>query len=172
MGRLVTYVVVGAAFVAAALVSSASPILAQSPSAADAAPAPWRHPVDAPIVDYFRAPAGPYSAGNRGLEYDTRTGQAVVAVADGVVTFAGTVGVQRFVVVAHTPTLRSTYAYLDGIDVSAGDAVVGGQRVATAARRFHLTARVRDVYVDPLRYLTSSWAVRLVAVRSGRLLVG
>lgn len=168
MGRLVTLVVVAAA----ALVSSVSPVSSQSPLVADAAPVPWRHPVDAPIVDYFRAPAGPYSAGNRGLEYGTRSGQAVVAVADGVVTFAGSVGGQRFVVVAHTPVLRSTYAYLDRIDVSAGDAVRRGQRVATAARHFHLTARLRDVYVDPLRYLTSSWSVRLVAVRPGRLLVG
>jgi len=168
MGRLVTLVIVAAT----ALAASASPVSAQSPLAADTAPALWRHPVDAPIVDYFRAPAGPYGAGNRGLEYGTRPGQTVVAVADGVVTFAGAVGGQRFVVVAHTPTLRSTYAYLDGIDVSAGDVVVGGQRVATAARSFHLTARLRDVYVDPFRYLTSSWSVRLVAVRSRRLLVG
>jgi len=145
-----------------------------SPAAATdhAGPPPWRHPVDAPIVDFFRAPSGPYAAGNRGLEYHTRRGQAVVAVADGVVTFAGSVGGDLFVVVAHSPELRSTYAYLDRINVKAGDAVVGGQRIATAARHFHLTARLRNVYVDPLRYLSVSWSVRLIEVGSGRRLIG
>ncbi len=135
-------------------------------------PAPWQHPVEAPIVDYFRRPSGPYGPGNRGLEYGTSPGQPVVAVADGVVTFAGSVGRNRFVVVAHSPELRSTYAYLDGIDVAVGDNVRGGQPIATAAHHFHLTARLHNVYVDPLRYLTSSWSVRLIAGRRGRRLIG
>lgn len=142
-------------------------------AAAETAPeTTWQHPVEAPIVDYFRPPSGPYGAGNRGLEYGTRPGQLVVAVADGVVTFAGSVGRNRFVVVAHSPELRSTYAYLDGIDVSVGDNVSGGQRIATAAHHFHLTARLRNVYVDPFRYLTSSWSVRLIAGRPGRRSIG
>lgn len=135
-------------------------------------PAPWRHPVDAPIVDYFRPPSGPYGAGNRGLEYGTHAGQHVVAVAGGVVTFAGTVGRNRFVVIAHGPRLRSTYAYLDGIDVSVGATVSGGQRIATASDHFHLTARLHNVYVDPLRYLPSSWSVRLISGRRDGRFIG
>ncbi len=133
---------------------------------------PWRHPVDAPIVDFFRPPSGPYGAGNRGLEYGTRAGQSVVAVAAGSVVFAGSVGGQRYVVVAHGPHLRSTYAYLERVDVTVGDRVVGGQPVATAAAHFHLTARLRGHYVDPLGYIGSDWSVRLVASPSRRFLVG
>ncbi len=123
----------------------------------------WRHPVDAPVIDFFRPPAGPYGAGNRGLEYDTTPGQTVVAVAAGKVTFAGPVGRHRFVVVAHSPELRSTYAYVDRIDVSVGDRVAAGQPIATARSGFHLTARLNGVYVDPMAYLGQSWSVRLVA---------
>ncbi len=135
--------------------------------AAQTDPAHWQHPVDAPIVDHFRPPSGPYGPGNRGLEYATRAGQAVVAVAAGQVAFAGFVGGDRFVVIAHSPDLRSTYAYLDRIDVSVGDTVIGGQRIAAAAPGFHLTARVRGVYVDPLAYMGISWSVRLVSTGSG-----
>jgi len=122
----------------------------------------WHHPVDAPIVDFFRPPSGPYGPGNRGLEYGTVSGQSVVAVAAGVVVFSGQVGVNLFVVVAHSPQLRSTYAYLDQILVSAGDAVVQGQQLATANPGFHLTARFNGRYVDPLRYMNLRWLVRLV----------
>ena len=40
-------------------------------------------PVDAPIADPFRPPAGPYGAGNRGLEYATSPGDVVRASAAG-----------------------------------------------------------------------------------------
>ncbi len=162
---LVIVATLSLAFASLPLVSPAS-ALAAADTTVD--PDRWRHPVDAPIVDYFRPPSGPYAAGNRGLEYGTRPGQVVVAVASGTVTFAGTVGGDRFVVVSHSPELRSTYAYLATVEVSAGDAVVAGQRIATAAAHFHLTARLRNRYVDPLGYMTLSWSVRLIANRSAR----
>lgn len=132
----------------------------------------WRHPVDAPIVDYFRPPSSRYGRGNRGLEYGTTRGQPVVAVADGKVVFAGQVGGQRFVVVTHGPALRSTYAYLERIHVAVGESVVSGQRLAAAASGFHLTARRHGVYVDPLLYLGRSWSVRLVSSRPPRHIAG
>ena len=41
--------------------------------AAHGAPAPplYTPPVDAPVVDPFRPPAGPYGSGNRGLDATT-----------------------------------------------------------------------------------------------------
>ncbi len=123
----------------------------------------WQPPVDGPIVDYFRAPTHRYGPGNRGLEYGTRQGQPVGAVAAGVVVFAGQVGGRLFVVVSHSPDLRSTYAYLHSIAVSEGERVTTGQRLAAAAPGFHLTARYRGRYIDPLPLFGWHYRVRLVA---------
>jgi murein DD-endopeptidase MepM/ murein hydrolase activator NlpD len=49
-------------------------------------------PVDGPITDHFRAPAARWAAGNRGIDYETTPGEAVLASADGTVEFAGQVG--------------------------------------------------------------------------------
>lgn len=145
-----------------------------APCTADASPptvmAQWRHPVDAPVVDGFRMPSNPYGPGNRGLEYGTTDGAPVVAVADGTVTFAGSVGRSRFVVVQHRDGLKSTYGYLLDIDVdiAPGRDVVGGQPIATAKAGFHLTARWGDTYLDPLLFMIDGcFFVRLVPVPSG-----
>ena len=130
--------------------------------------AQWRHPVDAPIVDGFRMPSNPYGPGNRGLEYGTTAGAPVVAVAAGTVTFAGSVGRSRFVVVQHPNGLKSTYGYLHDIDTAPGRDVVGGQPIATAQAGFHLTARRGDTYLDPLLFISDGcFFVRLVPIPSG-----
>jgi murein DD-endopeptidase MepM/ murein hydrolase activator NlpD len=110
---------------------------------------PWVSPVDAPVVDPFRPPAGPYGPGNRGLEYGAEPGAVVTAVADGQVTFAGQVGGRRFVVITHQSGLRSTYGPLDRVDVVRGQVVARGQPIATASSGLHLTARRGDRYLDP-----------------------
>ena len=126
---------------------------------------PWRHPVDAPVVDFFRPPSGPYGPGNRGLEYGTSRGDAVVAVAAGEVTFAGRVGRSRFVVLTHGAGLRSTAAFLLRIDVEVGHLVPAGAPIGTADEGFHLTARRGDAYVDPLPLIGGGcFVVRLVPV--------
>lgn len=111
----------------------------------------WEPPVDAPVVDPFRPPSTPYGPGNRGLEYGTTGGESVRAVADGTVTFARRIGASRYIVVDHHGGLRSTYAYVESISVARGQRVRQGQIIATAAPGFHLTARLGDVYVDPMR---------------------
>ncbi|MEA2974423.1 MAG: hypothetical protein QOG82_2881 [Actinomycetota bacterium] len=110
----------------------------------------YQPPVDAPIVDGFRPPAERWSAGNRGVEYATTSGEPVAAAADGVVAFAGQVGGQLHVVVLHADGVRTTYAFLRSIDVRRGDTVGQGQRVGTAADTVHFGARIGDVYVDPV----------------------
>ncbi len=128
-------------------------LLLALPSGAQAAPAQrvtYRPPVDAPVVDPFRPPAERWSAGNRGIEYATTRGDPVAAAAGGVVSFAGQVGGQLHVVVLHADGVRTTYAFLGGIDVRRGDTVSQGQRVGTTADGFHFGARIGDVYVDPL----------------------
>lgn len=128
----------------------------------------WHHPVDAPIVDGFRPPAGPYGPGNRGLEYGTSAGDPVSAAAAGVVSFAGPVGRSRFVVVQHPFGLRSTYAYLNAIRTTVGDTVAQGQPIAAADQGFHLTARRGDTYIDPLLLLIDGCSfVKLVPIPPG-----
>jgi murein DD-endopeptidase MepM/ murein hydrolase activator NlpD len=137
----------------AVLVVASLALAVACPSWAHAAAAPervtYRAPVDAPIVDDFRAPAERWEAGNRGVEYATASGGPVAAAAGGVVAFAGPVGGQLHVVVLHADGLRTTYAFLRSVEVGRGDVVGQGQRVGTAHDTFHFGARIGEVYVDP-----------------------
>ncbi|HET9608545.1 MAG TPA: peptidoglycan DD-metalloendopeptidase family protein [Acidimicrobiales bacterium] len=106
-------------------------------------------PVDAPVVDPFRPPPGPFGAGNRGLEYGTAPGSPVRASASGTVTFAGTVAGALHVTVLHDDGVRTSYSFLAGIDVVAGQPVGQGDRVGTSGERLHFGARIGDAYFDP-----------------------
>ena len=120
-------------------------------------------PVVAPIIDPFRAPDGPFAAGNRGLEYDTVPGQAVRASAAGTVTFSGPVGGNLFVTIAHSPTLRTTIGFVESITVATGDVVSAGQSVAVAGHTMHFTARRSGNYFDP-ELLFQQFEVRVMLV--------
>jgi len=124
---------------------------------AQAAPPPpdYVAPVDAPVLDPFRPPAAPYGPGNRGLEYDTVAGTEVRAAADGVVAFAGLVAGARHVTLLHPDGLRTSYSFLDRIDVVVGQRVDQGQTLGTTAGRLHLGARAGDAYLDPASLFAS-----------------
>ncbi len=79
----------------------------------------------------------------RGIELRTRPGTAVVAVADGVVRYAGPVrGLDIAVVVEHDGFL-SVIGRLTEPVVAAGERVVRGQRLASAQRRrVHVEVRL------------------------------
>lgn len=137
--------------------------------AAEAADPPeavdYRPPVDAPLTDTFRPPANRYGAGNRGVDYATDQGQAVVAAAAGEVVFAGRVGADLHVVVLHADGVRTGYSFLATVTVRRGDRVEAGDVVGTAgAGGLHFGARSGDSYVDPLALLgLRTGRVRLVA---------
>jgi murein DD-endopeptidase MepM/ murein hydrolase activator NlpD len=122
----------------------------------------WPPPVEAPVVDPFRQPACPWCPGNRGLEYDTRHGDAVRAVATGTVTFAGEVAGMTYLVVRLPDGQRVTYGNLAANRFAPGDVVLRGVTVGRAAGRLHLGVRTagRDgnggEYVDPAP-LMGSW---------------
>ncbi len=121
-------------------------------------------PVDAPIIDPFRPPAGPFAPGNRGLEYDTEPGQIVRASSKGTVTFAGQVGGNLFVTIQHDSTLRTTVGFVDSLLVSAGESIEKGQVIAVAGHTIHFTARRNGVYFDPeTLFVAYRVVVRLVA---------
>ena len=109
-------VLVPALFAFALSVGAVAPPVAPSPASPCLVP-----PIEAPVVDPFRMPACPYCAGNRGIEYGPRPGQAVVAMADGLVVFAGSVAGTRWLVVEHRDGLRASYGWLATMSVTRGD---------------------------------------------------
>jgi hypothetical protein len=116
-------------------------------------------PVDGPVARSFQAPAFAYGPGHRGIDFAVPPGTPVQASGDGVVAFAGSVAGSLHVVVAHDGNLRTTYAFLAGISVHAGDRVTRGQVVGAAgssgpeheAGGLHFGVRLGDRYVDPQR---------------------
>lgn len=144
--------VFGAAVVAAAVAHTAAQVRE-----------PWVWPLNPQptVVRVFEPPLGPYGPGHRGADLAGRVGQAVLAVDDGRVSFAGKVAGRGVVVVDHG-RLRSTYEPVL-VAVGRGDRVDAGQLVGTLTLAgghclpsacLHLGARTGDVYVDPLRYLS------------------
>jgi hypothetical protein len=128
------------------VLAGASPAFAQNGAPSRVS---YRPPVDAPIVDPFRPPPTPYSAGNRGIDYQTAPGTPVGAAAPGDVVFAGPVGGSLHVVVLHADGIRTSYSFLRSISVHRGDHVEQGQEVGTAADDLHFGARAGDAYLDP-----------------------
>ncbi|MGD9999138.1 MAG: murein hydrolase activator EnvC [Ilumatobacteraceae bacterium] len=116
----------------------------------------WTPPVDAVVVDPYRAPACTYCPGNRGIEYGPRPGQPVVGVAAGTVTFAGSVAGTRYVVIEHADGLRATYGRLASVSVARGDTIRPGTRIGTTTGRFYFGLRrpePSDEPVDPTPWL-------------------
>jgi hypothetical protein len=133
-----------------------SPSLASARTLGRTAPVPpvrYEPPIapgDGRIVDRFRAPPGPYAAGNRGLDYATTPLAPVRAAADGEVIFAGPVAGTLQVTVRHADGLRSSYSYLAALAVRAGQRVRQGEQLGVAADVFHFGVRDPDgTYLDP-----------------------
>jgi murein DD-endopeptidase MepM/ murein hydrolase activator NlpD len=109
----------------------------------------YRRPTNRPISDPWRAPANPYAAGNRGIEFATVAGDQVLIPAAGSVTFAGNVAGTYYLVVLHPDGIRTTLGGLAGTVFHVGDTVTKGQIAGIAAGRIHFGARVGDLYIDP-----------------------
>lgn len=124
-------------------------------------PLGYQPPVDAVVIDSFRAPAHVGGAGNRGLEYDPEPGLPVRSSAEGEVVFAGSVAHNRFVTVLHRDGLRTAYGYLGWIAVEEGEWVARGQLLGTTSERFFFSVRDGDSYLDPALVLAAG-QVRLI----------
>ena len=126
-------------------------------------------PANRPIVDGWRPPSDPYSAGNRGLEIGTVIGDRLVASQSGTVTFAGQVGGTLYLVISHNDGIRTTLGGLSSIAVSKGAAVRRGQFVGMAGGTTHFGARYVNHYLDPTLLLGPSVPERswLVPARGG-----
>ncbi len=138
-----------AAVVVAGLVATSMPPAAADVAATDPDAPVHRAPVNAEVVDRFRPPVTPYSAGNRGIDYATVPGQEVRTSAEGEVTFAGRIGPSHHVVVLHPDGLRTSYSFLSGVTVDEGQRVGPGAVVGTAGAVLHFGVRAGERYLDP-----------------------
>ncbi len=136
------------------------------------------------VLRPFRAPAGPYGPGHRGIDLAAAEGEEVLAVDGGVVTHAGRVAGRGTVTVMHPDGLSSTYEPVRprvaaGTEVGRGDALGtveapgpergGGHCVVTGC--LHLGARRGGGYVDPLPLLRGE-RVRLLPLPSAQPTTG
>lgn len=163
----------GASVSALAVLLGAGPVLAADgpgPTPGRSAPAigGWRWPLPGPatVGRRFDRPPGPYAAGHRGVDLTAPAGTPVLAAADGVVAFAGSVAGRGVVSVRHG-ALRSTYEPVLPA-VRAGQRVRAGQVLATLAAGNHCPLPCLhwgvlrgQVYLDPLSVLTGG-PVRLL----------
>ena len=139
-----------AAWLAVAAAHAVVVVLVAAPPAAGAdPPVTYVPPVDAPVSDPFRPPPSPYGPGNRGIDYATAPGTAVRAAGPGTVLFAGPVGGALHVTVGHPDGLRTSYSFLASVEVTAGQAVLSGDRLGTTGHRLHFGVRAGDDYLDP-----------------------
>ncbi len=143
-----------------------------SPAAVTADPAygTYDWPVHGPVIRPFEPPEGPYGAGHRGIDIAVPPGTPVRAAAEGVVAFAGLVAGERFVSIDHPDGVRTTYSWLEGIEVAAGVPVARGQILGRSGQghpgieppHLHFGARFAGSYIDPMLLLRRDGAVGLI----------
>lgn len=155
----------GVVLVCALLSVVFAPTVAALPEAARSVasagvPWSWPTPTPVPVLRRFDPPEQRWRAGHRGVDLDVDVGSEVLAPADGVVTWAGTVVDRGVVSVQHGP-VRSTFEPVEAL-VTRGQHVVRGQVLGRVVEghtpgALHWGARVAaDTYVDPLRMLVGS----------------
>jgi murein DD-endopeptidase MepM/ murein hydrolase activator NlpD len=107
----------------------------------------------------FEAPPTPYSAGHRGVDLTAAAGAAVIAPADGVVSFAGTVVDRPVLSVRHADGLVSSIepvvsALPAGAELRSGDTVgVVASGGHCDGRCVHFGVRLYGEYVNPMALL-------------------
>ena len=119
-------------------------------------------PVGGTVVRAFDPPDERWLPGHRGVDLGGAVGEPVVAAADGVVGFVGTIAGVPIVTVRHLDGadggLRTTYEPVDAL-VSEGDLVSAGDVIGTLADGhclagcLHWGLRDGDVYLDPFLLL-------------------
>lgn len=112
-----------------------------------------------PVVRPFVAPACARCAGHRGVTVSV-TGP-VSALLPGVVTFDGTVGRHRYLVIASGADLRLTYGDITGRNREEGTVVAAGEVLGSATGLLYVGVRMNGQPVDP-RLVLGRGSARLV----------
>lgn len=155
------------AAISLALLASATPALASSPSAGAALLAPdhaitWDWPVEGPggapaVLRGFDPPDQPWLPGHRGVDLAADAFSLVFTAGPGKVVFAGPLAGRGVVSVEHENGLRTTYEPVDatvqvGEPVSTGSVLGILEPLSTHCARacLHWGLLRGDVYLDPL----------------------
>ncbi|MCP4249791.1 MAG: M23 family metallopeptidase [bacterium] len=132
-------------------------------------------PLPGPVVESFAPGSG--LAGHWGVDFQAEAGSAATAALAGTVTFAGRVVDNLSVTVHHGGGIRTSYSFLESIDVAVGDTVRQGERVGSTGRAhgsdsLHFSLRLGDRYLDPVGLFgcraIPGPALRLVSETGGR----
>ncbi|MEP0354370.1 MAG: peptidoglycan DD-metalloendopeptidase family protein [Paraglaciecola sp.] len=99
--------------------------------------------------------------GNKGLDFDGKRGDSVLAAADGKVVYTGDAlrGFGKLVIIKHSEAYLTAYAHNDTILVSEQQWVELGDKIATMGKsgtdkvKLHFEVRYKGKSVNPLRYL-------------------
>ena len=117
----------------------------------------WVWPAKGNIVDTFSKS----ESGNKGIDIAGARGSDIFAAAAGKVVYSGNAlrGYGNLVIIKHTDTFLSAYAYNDTILVKEREWVYAGQKIATMGNsgtnsvKLHFEVRYRGKSLDPMRYL-------------------
>ncbi len=120
-------------------------------------PVEWRWPASGEVVESFSNA----SQGRKGIAISGRRNSPVVAAAPGRVVYRGSglTGYGNLLIIKHSERWLSAYAHNDKMMVKEGDAVKGGQQVATMGAsgtfrtQLHFEIRKDGKPVDPMGYL-------------------
>ncbi len=115
----------------------------------------WQWPSSGKVIS-------PYSdTGNKGIDFGGKSGDPVMAAADGKVVYVGT-GIRGFgqlLIVKHNATFLSAYAHNRKILVAEGQQVTRGQKIAEMGNtdsdmvKLHFEIRKQGKPTDPLAFL-------------------
>ena len=116
---------------------------------------PWIWPAPGKVVGTFS------DSGNKGVDIAGKTGDPVIAAADGRVVYSGTGlrGYGKLVILKHNNTYLSAYAHNQAILVKEGQSVSKGQKIAEMGSsdadqvKLHFEVRRQGKPVDPMKYL-------------------
>ena len=118
----------------------------------------WSWPTDGKVIATFNE-----AASIKGIDIGGKTGQPVLAAAEGKVVYSGSGlrGYGKLVILRHNKTYLSAYAHNDQILVKEGQAVTRGQKIAEMGNtgsdqvKLHFEIRQLGKPVDPQKYLPS-----------------
>lgn len=135
--------------------SAAAAVTASDPATLSD-PVKWTWPTAGKPLNTFLAT----KLDRRGIDIAGTQGQAVVAVADGKVVYSGNglAGYGNLIIIKHSDTFLSAYAYCQERLVQEGASVKAGELVAKMGRhdnqaKLHFEIRRNGKPVDPMKYL-------------------
>jgi len=135
----------------------------------------WPTGSPATVVRPYEPPPERWAAGHRGADLAMGDGAPVLAAADGVVVFAGSVAGRGIVSIDHADGIRTTYEPVSAV-VRRGAGVTRGDAIGTLAGLGHCAPelclhwgarRGRDDYLDPLSLVTAEVVIRLLPLHGG-----